>query len=218
MTTNDADLAGLAGEPKRKAGAGGAAKGAGRRAAEVEALIAKIKDKDDKVRSDAWLGAGEIGAPAVAPLAQVMADGELEVARAAKNALWKIVHTAGRPEAPERQKQGVVRRLIELLAPAQANAVRREVLWMLSEIAGDEAVEPIAALISDKELREDARMVLDRIPGDASLAALKAALDKVPEEFKINIAQSLRHRGVEVPGIPCQKLVPTKKTYVVPVK
>ncbi|MBN1421465.1 MAG: hypothetical protein JXP34_22010 [Planctomycetes bacterium] len=217
MTTNDAELAGLAGEPKRKAGARGAA-GAGRRAAEVEALIAKIKDKDDKVRSEAWLGAGAIGAPAVASLAQVMADGELEVARAAKNALWKIVHTAGRPGAPERQKQGVVRRLIALLEPAHADAVRREVLWMLSEIAGDEAVEPIAALISDKTLREDARMVLDRIPGDASLAALKAALDKVPEAFKINIAQSLRHRGVVVAGLPCQKLVPTKKTYVVPVK
>ncbi len=29
----------------------------------VEELLAKIKNKDDKVRSAAWLAAGEVGAP-----------------------------------------------------------------------------------------------------------------------------------------------------------
>jgi hypothetical protein len=57
---------------------------------------------------------------------------------------------------------------------------------------------------------------LQRIPGDKSLAALKAGLAAAPDDFKPNIAQSLRQRGEEVPGIPCAKLVPSRKTNVKP--
>ena len=104
--------------------------------------------------------------------------------------------------------------LLELLAHDQPGALRREVLWMLSEIAGDESVDSVAALLKNKELREDARMALDRIPGAKSLAALQAALEETDDDFKHNIAQSLRNRGFEVEGVPCHKLVPTKKTKV----
>jgi hypothetical protein len=85
---------------------------------------------------------------------------------------------------------------------------------MLSEIGGRNSIEPIAALLSDRELREDARMVLQRIPSRTALAALKAALEAAPDDFKLNIAQSLRQRGEEVPGLDCIKLVHTKKTNV----
>jgi len=189
-------------------------------AAESEAvnkLIAKIKDKSDKVRAEAWLSAGEVGAPAVRPLAAVMIDKELEVARAAKRGLWKIVRHAGRPGAGD-EKSAVTAELIALLSDNQPTPVRREVLWMLSEIARTKFIKPIAALLSNKELREDARMVLQRIPGRMSLAALKAGLKAAPEDFKLNIVQSLRKRGVKVRGLPCVKLVPTKKTNVKPIK
>jgi hypothetical protein len=85
---------------------------------------------------------------------------------------------------------------------------------MLSEIAGDEAAQPLATLLTNKELREDARMALERIDGKASLAALQAALATAPEDFRPNLAQSLRRRGVEVPGVPSARLVPTKQTSV----
>ena len=179
-------------------------------------LIAKIRDKDDKVRAEARDNAGKVGAPAVGPLAAVMTDEDFEVARAAKRGLWKIVRHVGRPGADGERKE-VVARLIPLLRDGQPVAVRREVMWMLSEIAGDEVVAPVAALLSDKELREDARMVLERLPGRRSLAALRRALRTVPQAFKINVAQSLRARGVTVRGFPCQKLVPTRKTDVKPV-
>jgi len=179
-------------------------------------LIKRIKDKDDKVRADAWLNAGLVGAPAVTPLAEVMTTGSLEVARAAKRALWKIVRHAGRPGADD-EKKPVVAELAPLLADDQPLAVRREVLWMLSEIGGDESIDAVAALLSNAELREDARMALQRLPGPKSLAALESGLAAVPDDFKLNIAQSLRQRGVEVPGLPCVKLVPTKKTNVKPV-
>jgi len=184
---------------------------------DTNTLITKIKDQDDKVRTEAWLGAGEVGAPAVKPLAAVMTDSDMEVARAAKRGLWRIVHHVGRPGADDEEK-AVVAELIALLAgDDQPASVRREVLWMLSEIGGDEVVPHSVALLTDKDLREDARMALQRIPGGASVAALKSALTSAADDFKPNLAQSLRQRGQTVAGIPCQKLTPTKKTTVKPV-
>lgn len=182
----------------------------------VKTLIDKIKDESAEVRTQAWLGAGEVGAPAIKPLAEVMTDEKLEVARAAKRALWQIVRYAGRPGA-QRQKGKVEAELMKLLGEGQPVSVRREVLWMLSEIGGNRCIKPVAELLSDRQLREDARMALQRIPGRRSLAALEAGLEAAPKDFKLNIAQSLRQRGVEVPGLGCVKLVPTKKTNVEPI-
>jgi len=181
----------------------------------VEELMAGIRDENDKVRAETWLGAGEVGAPAVKPLARVMTDKDFEVARAAKRGLWKIVRHVGRPKAGN-ERRAVVGELVELLDDEQPVPVRREVLWMLSEIGTRKSIKPIAALLSNKALREDARMVLQRIPSKNALAALRAGFKAAPEDFKLNIAQSLRQRGVEVSGYPCVKLVPTKKTNVKP--
>jgi HEAT repeat protein len=183
----------------------------------VDELIVKLKSKDDKVRAKALLSAGGFGAPAVKPLAKVMADEDVEVMRAGKRALWKIVRHAGRPRARD-ERNAVVTELTSLLGDDQPTSVRREVLWMLSEIAQRRSVNEIAALLSNKELREDARMVLERIGGRQSVAALKKGLEAAPKDFKLNIAQSLRKRGVKVPGLACVKLLPTKKTNVKPLK
>jgi HEAT repeat protein len=188
--------------------------GAARKKA-VDELMAGIRDDNAKVRTEAWLSAGEVGAAAVKPLARVMSNKELEVARAAKRGLWKIVRHVGRPGAVN-EKRAVVGRLVELLGDEQPVPVRREVLWMLSEIGNRRSIKPIAALLSNRELREDARMVLQRIPSKGSVGALRAGLKAAPEDFKLNIAQSLRQRGVKVRGLPCVKLVPTKKTNVKP--
>jgi HEAT repeat protein len=183
----------------------------------VDELIVKLKGKDDKERAEALLSAAGVGAPAVKSLAKLIADKDIEVSRAGKRALWKIVRHAGRPRARD-ERNAVANELISLLGDDQPASVRREVLWMLSEICGRTSVKPIAKLLSDKELREDARMVLERIPGRQSLAALKKGLKAAPEDFKLNIAQSLRKRGEKVRGHACVKLVPTKKTNVKPLE
>ena len=188
--------------------------GAARKKA-VDELIAGIRDENDKVRAEAWLSAGEVGAAAVRPLARVMSNKDFEVARAAKRGLWKVVRHVGRPGAGN-ERRAVLGKLVELLGDEQPVPVRREVLWMLSEIGTRKSIKPIAALLSNRELREDARMVLQRIPSKSALAALRAGLKAAPEDFKLNIAQSLRQRGVKVSGLPCVKLVPTKRTSVKP--
>ena len=146
-------------------------------------------------------------------LALKLADGDAEVARAAKRTMWKIVRNAGRPDAGS-EAQAVAAELTALLRKEKPPAVHREVLWMLAEIASDKSVPAIVTLLSQEAVREDARMSLERIPGSESLAALRSALDTVPDSFKVNIAQSLRARGEDVAGFPCQKLKPTKQTKV----
>jgi HEAT repeat protein len=207
----------------------------------VEQLITKLKDRDDKVRAAAWQSAGKVGAAAVKPLADLMTqmDAEvarltkssgiakdeiaynLEVGRAAKHALWAIVRHVGRPGAGD-EKKPVVDRLCRLLGEGQPAAVLRAVLWMLSEIGGDEAVDAIRNLpgiLEDKEIREDARCAIERIPGEAATQALWDGLQAATDDFRLAIAQSLRVRGAEVDKekYPPQKLVPTRQTKVQPV-
>jgi hypothetical protein len=59
-------------------------------------------------------------------------------------------------------------------------------------------------------------MALERIPAKGAAAALKAGFEAAPEDFKPNIAQSLRKRGQEVKGYPSQKLAPSKETNLKP--
>jgi hypothetical protein len=180
--------------------------------AAVADLVARIKSPDDAVRGPAWQSAGPYGAPAVGPLAEVMTDPHFEIARSARRAIERIVRHAGRPGA-DAERRAVAAELVKLLGHASPN-VRKHALWMLSEIGEAPAVEPMAALLADPEVREDARCALERIPGAAATAALKKAMATAPEAFKYALAHSLRVRGEKVEGYPSQKRVPTKPTRV----
>lgn len=175
-------------------------------------LIEQIRSGDDKTRGSAWQAAGNAGAPAVRGLAELMFTGEAEVARAAKRALWKIVRYAGRPTGGDEAK-AVAKELTPLLATGNAN-VRREFVWMLSEIGDSDCVPVVALLLNNPQLREDARAALQRIPGETSLRSLKVALKQGAEDHKPAIAESLRARGEKVSGFPSQKLTPQKQTKV----
>jgi HEAT repeat protein len=185
----------------------------------LDQLLAAIKSDDVEKRASAVLAAGPLGAKAVKPLAKIVAAGDLEVGRAAKRAIWKIVRFVGAPGVGE--KTAVVSELLDLIATGQPAAVRREAFWMLSEIGSDETIEAIREmpeLLDDKEMREHARCAAERIPTEAAIDLFQEGLEEAPEDFKPAIAQSLRARGVEVSRekYPCQKLVPTKQTKVKP--
>jgi len=181
----------------------------------LDTLIDNIQSKDDATRAAARDGAGPLGAEAMLPLATIAASGELEIARAANRAIQNIVYYAGRPGA-EDEAQAVATELLKLLGDSHPLQLRRDVLWMTWQIAGEEAVEPVAGLLADSELREDARMALERLPGEKATAALTAALATAAEADKPALAHSLRVRGVETPGVPDLRLLPTKETSVDP--
>ena len=177
----------------------------------VDDLLTQLKD--DKTRAQAWDMAATIGAPAVKALAQLLPNPDFELARAAKRALQRIVRHANRPGA-DKERVAVVKELLPFADKKHPLNARRDVLWMLGEIASDEAISVIANILTEEDLREDARMTLERIPGNASLKALQKGLKSVPEKFKYNMASSLRARGVPVKEYPSQRLVPTKATTV----
>lgn len=180
----------------------------------VDDLVAKIKNPDDKVRGPAWQSAATAGVPAIKPLVAVMSDPDFEVARCARRAVWIIVRHAGRPGA-DAERKAVQAALLPLLQ-GQPAPVRREVLWMLSEIGDKGAVEPVAVLLTDAALREDARCALTRLPFADATRALEQALTTAPEDFRPALAESLRARGVAVPSHPTQKLMPARQTSLKP--
>lgn len=182
----------------------------------LETLLERIQSNDDNVRAAARDNAGPLGAKAVAPLAKIAVQGDLEVARAANHAIQNIVYHAGRPGAADEAK-AVATELLALLDKEQPVQFHRDVLWMTWQIAGAEAIAPVAARLTHPKLREDARMALEKLPGDGAIAALKAALAAAPDDFKPHLAHSLRVRGVTVPGVPDLRLKPVKKTSVRPV-
>lgn len=174
----------------------------------VNKLITDLQSSDDAVRGAAWQGAAALGAPAVRPLIELMAAPHFETARSAKRALAKIVRQAGRPKAAKERK-AVQLEMISALAYASA-LVCREVIWLLSEIGDSDAVEGLAALVLNIDVREDARCALERIPTSKATRALAKSLKTAPEDFRPALAHSLRVRGRKIKDYPCQKLVPTK--------
>lgn len=185
----------------------------------LELLIERIQSGDANVRADARDHAGQVGAAAIAPLAAVACDTDpekFEIARAANRAMQNVVYHAGRPGASD-EAQAVSAELIKLVSAEPPLQFRRDVMWMIWQIAGPEAVGPVAALLGNPDLRDDARMCLEGLPAAEAVDALRAGLSAAPDDFKPAVAHSLRKRGVEVPGVPDLRLVPTKETSVTPV-
>ncbi len=60
-------------------------------------LIEQIKSPNVDVRFTAWNNAGAAGASAVIPLADQMAAPDRDMAKAAKEAMHRVVHFAARP-------------------------------------------------------------------------------------------------------------------------
>jgi HEAT repeat protein len=175
-------------------------------------LIPAIQSTNDKVRGPAWQGAAAAGAAAIRPLSGLLNHADFETARSARRALHRIVRHAGRPGA-DKEAAAVSAELVALLKNDLA-LVRNTAVWLLSEIGGDDAVAPMAALLADQASREDARCALSRIPGLKVTAAFKAAFATAPEDFKHALADSLRERGEKVTGYPTRKMIPTRQTTV----
>lgn len=176
----------------------------------LEALIQQIQSDEDTVRAGARDNASSVGAQAILPLAKLAASGEREIQRSSIQAMQNIVDYAGRPGAEE-EAGAVSAELLKLLDDPQPIQLRRDVLWMIWQIAGDEAVEPVAALLTHAKLRDGARMTLERLPGAKATAALQTALATANDSDKPAIAHSLRQRGIATPGLPDLRLVPTKR-------
>lgn len=197
----------------------------------VELLLKRLQSESPEERTAAWQEAGSLGAAAIEPLvrlvleceaqvASLKAEGKtkelaqpLEVGRAAKRALWKIVRTVGAPNTAAEAKEAVEEALLNYIRPGLPDQLRRDVLWMLSEIGTDQTVRAIVDLpnvLEDKGIRDDARACVQRIGTPYAIEALQLGLREAKDDFRLAIAESLRVLGVAVDpeAYPSRKLVP----------
>ena len=174
-------------------------------------LLENIQSDSAETRTTAWQQAGTIGAAAVKPLAGLCTQTHQEKAGPPGGA-WRGSYAQSAPLGLGRGNRASSGSCSACLVTTGRWLCGGMSSGCSRRLAGDESVPPIAALLNQESLREDARMALERIPGDTSLAALRKALDAGPKDFRPNIAQSLRARGeaVDPKAYPCQKLVPTK--------
>ncbi len=170
--------------------------------ADLQETLKQLKSDDMNERYRAWDAAGPLGAKAVAPLAELMKQDVTTIGKAGKMALQNVVNYAGRSGA-EAEAKAVTVELMKVASSAYPRPIRGDALYWVGLIGGPDAIPGLVKLLNDRIIREDARTALERIPGEQSLAALKAAAASGATDFRKNIEQSIRNRGLtrETAGI-----------------
>src|SRR5687767_9738597 len=106
----------------------------------------------------------------------------------------------------------VEKRLLDFLKSDASIAGKDFVCRQLSLIGSDASVPVLASMLSSAETVEMARYAMERIPGNPSLAALRAALDKAAAKARPGIANTLgiRRDAQAVPALSKLAELPDK--------
>ncbi len=166
---------------------------------ELGDFIAAVGGADPTARANAWNTAANFGASAVPQLSELLGHENPEIAESALRALDRIVFHAGRPGSTD--GAGVAAALAQQLQTPNTPFARREILYLLSLIATDAEIPAIVALLADESVGDDARMTLQRIPGDVASKALISALAVARGTTRLRIVDALAARGA-VDAIP----------------
>ena len=158
-------------------------------------ILDQLQSPDANTRLNAWKSAGPAGASVVSGLGDLMASPDKSIAKCATGALQTVAHYAARPGAAK-EAQAVTTALLKLADSTRPRMVRAEALTLVGVVGDAHAVPILTKLLADKDVREEARMALERIPGSASLNALKKAMASAPDEYKGSIQQSIQVRSV----------------------
>ena len=158
-------------------------------------LIQKIQSSDADARYAAWRAAGPAGSAAVAKLGELLASPDKGVAKAAKGALETIAYYSTRPGAAA-EAEAVSRELLKIGGSQLPRGARAEAIHLLGFTADHRSVPGLAQLLNDPDMRDEARMALEQIPGGASLDALKGAVGRAPADFQPALQQSIHNRAL----------------------
>ena len=166
-------------------------------AEDLGAFFDGIRSPDHGLRMKARLSAPEHGAGAIAGLGKILVGADREPSITASHALTLIVHHAGRPGA-EKERGPVLRELGKLVEGSSNSYLRREALWLMGFIGGDEGSVKVAEKClwdEDEHVAEIARLVLERMPGRFAHHAVMAAIGKADEELRADLLFTLAKRG-----------------------
>lgn len=174
---------------------------------DAQKFLNDLRSEDKDARFAAWRAAGEAPPSTIPELGRLAGGSDPGVAKAAKEALTTMAHSAGANAA---SRAAVVEGLIGLAQGTGVLAVRAHALWLLSHIGGDESVPVAVRLLADPALREEAVFCLERIPGASADNALIAAFQSVAEDFKPRILYALGHRRVKAAASLCREAAQSK--------
>lgn len=159
----------------------------------IEQFLTDIKSENPDTRYDAVKRAGTVGARVVPQLGDLLDSENPGIAKSACEALRTHVHGAAK-NWDRRKRANVMNALIRLLENSPSKKARVEALRHLSTIGDADAVPPVAELLTNKELQEEAAYCLERIPGEESTKALLDALLQISGDFKLRILAALGYR------------------------
>jgi len=175
------------------------------RGQDTGAWLADLASEDGATRRAAFERATEFGPEVIPPLCKLFAGENPAAARAARLSLEAIVSAQSAPDAEDREE--TTQALLDFVGKRKASGdCLRYGLRLVSLIGGDDAVEPVAALLGDAELGEQARQTLCRIHGKAATEALVAALGGADATMKAATAEALGVRGDSAAVRPLVKL------------
>ncbi len=154
------------------------------------------------LRGTEWAATGQVTLPAPAAggaPSEAQVDAALKAVRTYRfgqsrkplAAVEKLVYGASRDPAARKR---LAAKLAAMLASDVSPDVREFVCGQLSLIGGEAEVPVLAALLTDEKLSQPARSALERIPGAAALAALRAALGKAKGGVRVGLIGSLGER------------------------
>ncbi len=159
-------------------------------------FLARVGSKERDARFDAWRAAGAESPDNLPELAKLAASENPSVARAGREAMTTMTHSVGKDEASPKRKEVAAQLTAIGTSDAYTIPIRTHALRLLSLVGGPDSGEPVAKLLKNADLREEAIFCLERIPGKESEGAMMTALSQVPPEFRARVMAALGHRRV----------------------
>lgn len=135
--------------------------------------------------------------PNVAELANKISSTNVTESAQALESLRVAVYQVTSPRA-ETARKALTLELLKLADVNHTMQVRREALLLISIIGGADAVPAIAKLLVDQEVRNEARMALERIGGFEGSRAIADEMHKSTGDFKHSLLYSLGQIGNNV--------------------
>ncbi len=163
--------------------------------ANQDKFLESIESGENAKQAEAWKQATKQEVSVIPVLADLMFADNPSVAKAASECLKKLIHSTGKVKG--NAKRAAAANQLLLLLEKNDKRIATFALRHLSLIADEDSIPYIKKYILDKELHEEGVFCVERIPGDASIAALIQALKRAPDEFKARIMAALGHRKAE---------------------
>ncbi|MBI5688331.1 MAG: PmoA family protein [Verrucomicrobia bacterium] len=148
------------------------------------------------LRGTEWAATGDVTLAAPKPAGADAVLKELAAYRFgdSRQPVLALENLAAAASTKPAAKKALAAKLVALLASNATVEAKQAACWQLSIVGSASEVPVLAKLITDKDLGYQARLALERIPGDEPLAAMRAALASASGETRVSLINSLAVR------------------------